>query len=609
MSRFEMCGACAAEYRDSGDRRFHAQPNACPDCGPQLELRSTDGAPLARRDAALSHAAAAIRAGQIAAVKGLGGFHLMVDARNDQAIQRLRSAKDREEKPFALMAPDLAWVRTACRVSAAEERSLLSPQAPIVLLERLPRSETVAPGVAPRNPYLGVMLPYTPLHHLLLAELRTPLVATSGNRSDEPICTAEHEAPERLRGLADVFLVHDRPIARPIDDSVVRLLDGEELLLRRARGYAPLPVTLDAPLGAVLAVGAQLKATVALSVGCEVFLSQHIGDLETPEAEAAHRRACADLPSLYACAPAIVACDAHPDYASTRLAAGLGRPVIAVQHHHAHVVACMAENGLAGPVLGVSWDGTGLGPDGTVWGGEFLRADARAYSRVAHLRTFRLPGGDAAIREPRRAALGLLHSLFGRGVPANAGVATLAAFSETERRVLLAMIESALNAPLTSSAGRLFDAVASLIGHRQVSRYEGQAAMELEFALFDAREEGRYPFGIDSVGADTPYVLDWGPMVEALLADVAAERPVPFLSARFHNTLVEMIVAVARKVGEEKIVLTGGCFQNRYLTVHTIRRLTAEGFRPFRHRLVPPNDGGLALGQAVIAAARLAEGP
>jgi len=607
MQRFNMCRPCAEEYADPGDRRFHAQPTACPTCGPQLALWDSQGRCQAERDEALQQAASAVRAGQILALKGLGGFQLVVDARSDEALQRLRHAKAREEKPFALMAPNLDWVRAAARLSLLEERLLSSPQAPIVLVERRENRADVASSVAPDNPNLGVMLPYTPLHHLLLAELAFPVVATSGNRTDEPICTDEHEALRRLRGLADVFLVHDRPIARPIDDSVVRAILGEEQVLRRARGYAPLPIALATPAASVLAVGAHLKSAVALTLDANAFISAHVGDLETLEAAQGHQRACEDLPRLYACTPVATACDSHPDYASTHLAARLGRPTIAVQHHHAHVAACMAENGTCERVLGVCWDGTGYGTDGTIWGGEFLLAEAASFERFAHLRTFALPGGDAAVREPRRAALGLLHGLWGDALWQREDLAPVRAFEPGARRVLTSMLASGINCPRTSSAGRLFDAVASLLGLRQVTRFEGQAAMELEFALAGVHTDERYPFEITRSGDGAPWIVDWAAPVEALVEDARRGVSLGFLSARFHNTLVEMIVAIAERAGEQRVALTGGCFQNRYLTERAVSRLEAAGFRPLRHRLVPPNDGGIALGQAVVASARLQE--
>ena len=505
MKKFMMCPRCRAEYDDPADRRFHAQPNACPDCGPHLELWnrhrrahvSPDGTardPRARkRDrAALLGAAEAIRAGRIVAVKGLGGFHLMVAAGNEAAVRILRERKQREEKPFALMFPGLESVKTVCEVSPLEERLLRSPEAPIVLLRRSrelqPSAFSLQPSlaVAPGNPYLGAMLPYSPLHHLLLAELGFPVVATSGNLGDEPICIDEHEALGRLGGIADVFLIHNRPIVRHVDDSMVRVILDRELVLRRARGFAPLPVSMQKAEGRrqnVLAVGAHLKNAVALSVGPQVFISQHIGDLETEPAHAAFRRVIADLQNLYQAAPEIVAADAHPEYLSTKFAQELvaqaslpagsgGIPAggsnaeqgcsanpqagslryVSVQHHVAHVYSCMAENELEAPVLGISWDGTGYGLDGTIWGGEFFQVSDAGCARVAHLRQFRLPGGDQAVREPRLAALGLLYELLGDEVFARTDLAAIAAFSGTELAALKTMLARGLNSPLTSSA-------------------------------------------------------------------------------------------------------------------------------------------------------------
>jgi hydrogenase maturation protein HypF len=464
------------------------------------------------------------------------------------------------------------------------------------------------------------MLPYTPLHHLLMRELGFPIVATSGNLSDEPICTDEREALQRLQGIADRFLVHDRPIVRHVDDSVARVMMGRELVLRRARGYAPLPIALKEPLPKILAVGAHLKNTIAMTSGQNVFLSQHIGDLETPQAFAAFKAVVASFQQLYEVHPQHVACDMHPEYLSTKYARQWEVPLTSVQHHHAHVVSCMAENELSGSVLGISWDGTGYGPDGTVWGGEFLRATEASFQRVGHLRTFRLPGGEKAIKEPRRTALGVLYECWGEEVFENVGATPcgcppgvsdlppIQAFSSQELSVLRTMLARGLNSPLTSSAGRLFDAVASLVGLRQEVRFEGQAAMELEFALAEERTEETYPFRIADCGfPEVPYVVDWEPMVRAILGDVQQGVSVGHISAKFHNTLVEIMVAVARQVGEERVVLTGGCFQNKYLTERAVRRLEAEGFRPYWHQRVPPNDGGIALGQAVAAYHRIKE--
>jgi hydrogenase maturation protein HypF len=687
MRRFEMCPACRAEYEDPRNRRFHAQPNACPRCGPHLELWNQHGKTLASHDEALLAATDAIRAGAIVAIKGLGGFHLLTDARSNDAVGRLRQLKRREEKPLAILCPSLEAVEECCVVSDLERRLLRSPEAPIVLVRR--RTEAVVSNaVAPGNPYLGVMLPYTPLHHLLMAELGFPVVATSGNLSDEPICTDEREALERLAGIADLFLVHDRPIARPVDDSVVRVVLGRELVLRRARGYAPWPVPFHRPLPPLLAVGGHLKNTVAVSAGGNIFLSQHIGDLETTQALAAFQRVIADFGNLYGVQPSAVACDLHPDYHSTRFAKNLSAQVpqlsgtkalgltmsawretpmfaadlintplqrgdqragsgenrfngfrgggktvetvlasapseftplkrgvnenlrktvecgivrsgtpalISVQHHVAHVLACMAENELDGPVFGVSWDGTGYGPDGTVWGGEFLRVERTSWQRLAHFRTFPLPGGETAVREPRRAALGLLHALYGDAALEMGALPTLRAFSGNELGVLRSMLNRKLNSPLTSSVGRLFDAVASLVGLRQRTRFEGQAAMELEFAVERFETDARYEFEI------TGEIVDWAPMIRAIVADVKAGLVPGEIAARFHNTLAEIIVTVARRVGEPRVALSGGCFQNRCLTERAVLRLREAGFRPYWHQRVPPNDGGIALGQAVAA--------
>ncbi len=601
MAGFHMCPDCRREYEDPKDRRFHAQPNACPACGPHLELWDPTGKGLCERHDALLHAAEAVRAGKIVAVKGLGGFHLLVDARNQDAVLRLRGRKHREEKPLALMLPSLESVKAHCQVSELEERLFRSPECPIVLLRR--RSDgagmAIASGVAPGNPYLGVMLPYTPLHHLLLRELGFPVVATSGNLSDEPICTDEREALDRLGGVADLFLVHERPIARHVDDSIARILLGRELVLRRARGYAPLPVHVAAPLPPLLAVGAHLKNAVAASVGSEVFVSQHIGDLETPQALQAFQSVITSLQSLYEIHPAGVACDLHPDYLSTQYAVRTGQPVVRVQHHHAHILSCMAENELAGPVLGVAWDGTGYGPDGSVWGGEFLRVTPEGFDRVAHLRTFRLPGGERAIREPRRSAIGLLYELFGDALFSMEALAPVRAFPLRERPILRDMCSRGINSPYTSAAGRLFDAVAAILDLHLGRQFEGQAAMALEFALDASGEEEAYPTRIrEQTGT---LILDWEPMLQQLLTDVAQGVPVSRIALAFHNALAESIIGVAHRIGEERIVLSGGCFQNRYLSERAVTRLKAEGFRPYWHQRIPPNDGGIALGQILGA--------
>jgi hydrogenase maturation protein HypF len=676
MHAFPMCASCEAEYGDPGNRRFHAEPNACAACGPRLVLWNREGGPLEERFSALLEAAEALRRGEIVAVKGLGGFHLMVDAQNEAAVQRLRARKHREEKPFAVMFPSLTAVREACAVSHSEAALLTGPQRPIVLLRR--RSDDLAAAVAPRNPFIGAILPYTPLHHLFLSELGSPIVATSGNLSDEPIVIDEREAPTRLAGIADCFLVHDRPILRPLDDSIARIVAGRPQILRRARGYAPLPVVAgDMPPG-ILALGGHLKTTIALSIGSGIVLSQHLGGLETAEAREAHGRAGDDVVRLYRTPPRLVAHDLHPDYHSSRLAGTMGLPTVAVQHHLAHVMACMAEHDLAPPVLGIAFDGTGYGTDGTVWGGEFVLVTDSGWRRVAHLRPFRLPGGEVAIREPRRAAFGLLYEAFGRDSLTMTDLLPIAAFSSAERNTLAAMIDRGLNAPVTTSTGRLFDAVAALTGLRQRASYEGQAAAELEWAIEDAgraasdtsaqlsprhsRESRnpeaqpsnqrrspwtpafvgvtmrgaaiaqRLPSGGGSLAArlsgtnTTPYgrayvfalrdaampegslVVDWERALRAILVDIHGGVKTATISANFHAGLAAVIGDVATRVGEPKVVLTGGCFQNTRLTEATIETLRAAGVTPYWHERVPPNDGGLALGQAVWAARMIEKG-
>lgn len=587
MREFLMCPACEAEYRDPRNRRFHAQPNACPDCGPSLSWTTADGTELAVREDAMEAAIAALRSGQIVAVKGIGGFHLMVDARDSAAVGRLRERKQRDEKPFAVLFPSLEAIQETCEVSGKEREGLASAAAPIVLLRRREGTNGLSPEVAPGLPWIGAMIPYSPLHHLLMRELGFPVVATSGNLTDEPICTDHAEALTRLSGIADFFLTHDRPIARPMDDSVLAVCDGEFLMMRRGRGLSPYSFPLPGAPDGLVAAGAQMKATVAVTAGGNAVMSPHIGDLDHEGAVRLWDRAVGDLMGLHGLEPASAAADLHPDYASTQGAADLGVPIEAVQHHHAHIAACMAENGLEGPVLGIAWDGTGLGTDGTIWGGEFLVCTRVGFNRVGWLRPFPLPGGDAAAREPRRAALGLLAEM---GLEQ-----TVPGLSDEEGAVLRAMLQADVNVPRTSSAGRLFDAVASLLDVKQVMSYEGQAAMLLE-AMAGDREAVAYPFEWKGE------VLDWQPMIEEILGGGEA---VGVAAARFHETLVEMMVSAAHRFGKREVCLSGGCFQNRRLLSRAMRRLAGAGFLAVRHREIPPNDAGLSLGQAVVASSRL----
>lgn len=608
MKIFKMCEQCEKEYNDPQNRRFHAQPNACARCGPHIELWDKNGKFLSKYHTALLETAELIREGKIVAIKGLGGFHLVVDARNEEAVSNLRQKKHREEKPFAIMCPSIEYVEQICEVSPLEKRLLSSPESPIVLLKR--KSSTidnnffVAPNIAPNNPYLGIMLPYTPLHHILMEELKFPIVATSGNISDEPICTDEYEALKRLGNIAEFFLVHNRPIKRHIDDSIVRIILGRELVLRRARGYAPLPIHLNIELPPSLAVGAHLKNTVAITSGKNIFISQHIGDLETNESFNAFKKVIESLKNLYETKPEVIICDAHPDYLSTKFAKETGIKVKQVQHHYAHILSCIAENDISPPCLGVAWDGTGFGTDNTIWGGEFLKINKNySYQRVAHFKQFHLPGSEKAIKEPRRVAFALLFEVFGDNVFKMKYLPPFQSLTEMEMNLLKESIKKNINSPLTSSAGRLFDGISSLIGLKQNNRFEGQAAMELEFSIGEVNTTAIYNFNINTL--NFPFIIDWTPIIYEILDDMQKHTPVPQISAKFHNTLVEIIIAVAKLINEEKVVISGGCFQNKYLTENIIKRLQKERFKPYWHQRIPPNDGGISAGQIMALLAKI----
>jgi hydrogenase maturation protein HypF len=623
MTAFAMCPACRAEYDDPFDRRFHAQPTCCPVCGPRLHLWSPpplwervmlggdEGLPLTLtlphkgggdQSDSLQTFAEAILASRIGALKGLGGYHLVCDALNETAVAALRRRKHRDDKPFAVMVADASGAEQLCDVSDVERSLLTSPRRPIVLLRRRPDSD-IATSVAPGNPFLGVMLPYTPLHHLLLRAVNgRPLVMTSGNRSDEPIAYEDADAFTRLAGIADLFLTHDRPIHVRCDDSVTRVVAAQELPLRRSRGYAPQPVALpfECPRP-ILAVGGQLKATFALGRGRHAFLSHHLGDLDHFDAFRAFERDVTLYEELFRIRPEVIAHDLHPDYASTgyaRRQEQAGVELVAVQHHHAHMASCMAEHGLMQPAIGVSFDGTGYGTDGAVWGGEFLVGNYAGFRRAAHLRYVGLPGGDAAIREPWRMAVAHLRD---SGVECPALRARLLPH---EYRTIETMLDRGFRTPLTSSAGRLFDAVAALAGVRDRVNYEGQAAAELEWLSTNIAADGVYPFDL----ADEPLIIDTRPLIRAVAADVGGGTAAAVIGRRFHSTLVALIADVCGRLrhdtGLTVVILSGGVFLNALLTSEVCERLTADGFHVFRHRLVPPNDGGLSLGQLVVAAAQ-----
>jgi hydrogenase maturation protein HypF len=609
MASFPMCAACHTEYEDPRDRRFHAQPTACATCGPRLQVLDAAGQPVQTEDA-LAHFAAALGSGKIGALKGLGGYHLACAARNPLAVAELRRRKHRDEKPFAVMVPDLTAAAALGAVGPAERALLQSPRGPIVLLRKhLPG--VVAEEVAPRNPWLGVMLPYTPLHHLLLRAVGgIPLVMTSGNRSDDPIAYRDDEALTKLAGIADLFLTHSRPIHVRCDDSVTRVVAGVEMPVRRSRGYAPRPVDLPfACVRPLLAVGGQLKVTFALGRGRQAFLSHHMGDLDHYEAYRAFEKDVALYQQLFAVTPEVLVHDLHPDYVTTRYAqersAREGTELLPIQHHHAHLASCMAEHGLSGPVIGVTFDGTGFGTDGAVWGGEFLVGDYRNYRRGAHLRYVGMPGGDQAIREPWRMAVA-------HAVDAEADLRPLRAqILQRQLKLVERMLERRLNTPLTSSAGRLFDAVAALAGVRTRVNYEGQAAVELEWLATEGRPDQTYPYelGPDPEGQTTeaPWVIDTRPLIRAVVAEATRGVAATLMARRFHSTLVDLIAAVCGRLRQatriETVVLSGGVFLNALLTHEVSARLTQDGFQVYRHRRVPPNDGGLSLGQLAIAAA------
>ncbi|MFG1363355.1 carbamoyltransferase HypF [Xanthobacter versatilis] len=609
MAGFPMCPACRAEYEDPTDRRFHAQPIACPDCGPKLWLEGDD----ATGADPIERAAALLRTGHILAIKGIGGFHIACDATNADAVALLRARKHRPTKPLAVMA-DMATAHPLCVLTPEEEAALAHPSAPILLLSLKPGAP-LAPGIAPGQRHLGVMLPYTPLHHLLLAAVGRPLVMTSGNRSSEPQIFRDDEARERLAGIVDAFLMHDRPIARRLDDSVARHVAGRLRIMRRGRGLAPMPLTLpadfaDAP--PVLALGGELKSALCLTHGAKALLSHHLGDLDEPATGDAFETALADYAALFAHKPAAVAVDLHPDYRATRLGEDMpatrGLPLERVQHHHAHMAAAMAEAGWRradGPVVGIALDGLGLGEDGTAWGAEILVCDYRTSRRVARLSPIPLAGGDAASREPWRVLLAHLDRALGRS--AVDGDPLLAAlFAAKPLLTLRAMMDKGLNVPPASSAGRLFDAVAALLGLAPDRlSHEGEAAMALEAA---AQEDAPpYPFAFHAEAI--PIEIDPAPLFKALVDDLHAGRPAPAMAAAFHAGLAEAFTGAAARVAKSEgltaVALSGGVFQNARLLEETVRRLESFGLAPLVPGDVPANDGGLAFGQAVVAAARL----
>ncbi|MBM4448198.1 MAG: carbamoyltransferase HypF [Chloroflexi bacterium] len=612
MSHFRMCPDCQAEYDDPLDRRFHAQPNACPECGPSQKLTDRDGLQLPCPDP-LQEAADLLRKGYIVAVKGLGGFQLAGDATNREAVARLRERKKRPGKPFALMMASIAEIKKHCLVSPEEAELLLSPNAPIVLLRWRKDISNVTTLVAENNKYLGVMLPYTPLHHILMRHAARPLVMTSGNLSEEPICQDNDEALRRLQNIADYFLLHNRDIHARYDDSVYLVERGTARAIRRARGYAPSPIRLPFKAGQVLACGAEEKNTFCLTRDEYAFLSQHIGDMDNEET-AEHYENTIDLyQRLFRIKPEVIAYDLHPEYLSTKYALKCATEkrlrTVGVQHHHAHIVSCLVENDFRGPVIGIAFDGVGYGTDGNLWGGEFLTCDGGSFERLAHLEYVPMPGGAAAIRKPYRMALSYLYTLLGEETLLD-GLPIMSKIPSDEIEIIKMQLKQRLNSPLTSGAGRLFDAVSALAGVRGRIDHEAQAAIELEMlAPDDVTNFEPYPFTISDMAK--PAVIELKELVSAVLNDARNGIKPEAISARFHKTMASIILEACRLIsyqtGLKAVALSGGVFQNRLLFSLAVAVLEKEGFRVLTHRLVPCNDGGISLGQALIANHRLNE--
>lgn len=608
MDRFAMCPDCAREYHDPADRRFHAQPNACSRCGPRVRLLDSRGRESGEADPVCA-AAKRLRQGGIVAVKGLGGYHLACNAQDHDAVRRLRARKHREDRPFALMVRDVSAAKELCAVAPEDEKLLLSIERPIVLLRKGDHHRQIADAVAPGQRYFGVMLPYTPLHHLLLADADLPMVMTSGNMSEEPIAYKDDDAFGRLGEIAEYFLVHDREIHMRCDDSIARSIDGGGVILRRSRGYAPRPIALSEPfVSPVLACGGHLKNTFCLGQNRHAFLSHHIGDLENYETLESFTSGIEHFKNLFTIEPRVVAHDLHPDYLSTKYALGLdGVTKIGVQHHHAHIASCMAEHGLAGPVIGVAFDGLGYGDAGTIWGGEFLVAMLSGYQRRAHFRYVPMAGGNRAVREPWRMALSYLRDAFGTD-PRSLQLPGWENISARKIELVVTMMARGLNTVQTSSCGRLFDAVAAILSLRHEANYEGQAAVELEASAADNIVE-RYGFDI---GATNPAEIDMRPAIDQIVREIGMKVPAGVIAAKFHNTVMAVIVQVCQRLRHSdaltRVCLSGGSFQNGYLLERVIPALRERGFAVYINRRVPPNDGGIALGQAAVANAILQRG-
>ena len=595
LNAFPMCEDCLKEYKNPADRRFHAQGINCPKCGPQISYVNPKGEVISQKEQALTAAITALQAGNILAIKGLTGFHIVLDATNHQAVLRLRKRKQRPVKPFAVMYPTLSMVEADCLLGDKEKLLLSSEIAPIVLLENRHRNHALSPAVAPHNPYLGVMLAYTPLHQLICRAVNKPLVVTSANRSGEPVCCDNKQALQQLSQMVDGFVMHDREIYQGLDDSIVKFVNKEPMLLRRARGYVPdyLPLETDHP--AIMALGGQLKNSIALTKGKRLYLSQYIGDLENVAAVYRHQKTTKIMLSLFAVEAELVGCDLHPDYVTTQLAKESALPIISTQHHLAHLYAAMLEHKIKKQAFAVVWDGNGYGKDGTLWGGEFFTVTDNKAQRVATFLPFKLPGGAAAIKEPRRVALALLYEIYGKELISTEIVKSSSPFSLSTIKQLLKMLSNNINSPLTSSAGRLFDGVSSLLNLVQINSFEGEAAMRLEFAAKTSADREGYTVPVDF--SVTPHIIDWRPMLQAIIDDIGNHVPASIIGKRFHNSAAAIILKIAQHHSVTQLLLTGGCFQNALLIETTVELLQKHGITALWHKKLPANDASICVGQ------------
>ncbi|MEO0294847.1 MAG: carbamoyltransferase HypF [candidate division WOR-3 bacterium] len=600
MKIFEMCPECKEEYENPINRRFHAQPNACPECGPEVFLTDREGNIIEKGEKAIEKTAQFLKKGKIIALKGIGGFQLLTNALSDECVLELRKRKKRDEKPFAIMFKNLEHLKEYAYISSIEKEILLSPQSPILIIKSK-KDNKLSKYCAPDNPYIGAILPYTPLHHLLMSKIDFPIICTSGNLSEEPIAYENEEALIRLKDIADYFLMNTRPIERYIDDSVVKIINNKPLVIRRARGYAPLPFIIKKNLPQILALGPYLKNTIAISKFNRIIVSQHIGDLDNEKSFNAFKKVIEDFKKLYEFKPEIIACDAHPEYLSTKYGEELSKneniPLIKVFHHHAHIASCMIENRIEEEVLGVSWDGTGYGRDGKIWGGEFLICDFKDFKRFASFREFGLLGGDKAIKEPRRSAIGILYEIYGEKI-FEMDFEPIKSLTEEEKKIFKSAYEKNLSIFKTTSAGRIFDAVSSLLNLKQKSTFEGQAAMILEWIAENYKGKLKSPYTFE-IKKENYYVIDFVPIFEEIISDIKRKKDKSYIAYKFHLTLVEIVKKISQLIDKDKILLSGGVFQNKLLTELIFKKIKNK--KIFIHSQIPPNDGGISIGQIKIS--------